>query len=137
VATLVGVPDSAPAASTGPITWFALAVRFLLELAALGALGYAGMAVLGGFAGAAVAIGLVVVAATVWGLFVAPRARYLLPTPARLGIEAAVFLAATGGLIVAGAPVLAATLLGVYLLDRLVLWAAGAPAFASPPDRRR
>jgi Protein of unknown function (DUF2568) len=112
---------------------FALLVRFVLELAALAALAVTGVRVVGGVAGVLVAIALVAAAATTWGLFVAPRARYPLVTPARLAIEVGVFVAAGLGLALSGEYVFAAVLLAVYLLDRLALWTAGAPTFAPPP----
>ncbi|MGE5829209.1 MAG: YrdB family protein [Micromonosporaceae bacterium] len=116
------------------LRWFALTVRFLLELAALAALVYAGVASVDGAAGWLVGVVLALIAGVVWGRYVAPRASHPPRTPARLAIEAAVFVAATVGLLIAGEFGWAALLLGAYLVDRLVLWAAGAPAFE--PDRR-
>ena len=67
-------------------------VRFLLELAALVALGFWGVQT-GTSLPAQVALGLAapLFAAGVWGTFVAPKARYRLPGPARLGLELLVF----------------------------------------------
>lgn len=113
----------------------ALVLRFLLELAALGALLYAGIALVGGFLGVAIGLGLVVLAAVGWGLYVAPRARIAAPTPVRLAVEVAVFAAACAGLVLADRPVLAAVLAGAYLLDRIALRAAGAPAFEPHPGQ--
>jgi hypothetical protein len=115
----------------------ALVVRFLLELAALAALASAGIAIVDGPLGWLLGLGLATLAAVAWGLFVAPRARYPLTTPARLGVEIAVFVAATVGLLLAGRPFLAALLLIVYALDRIVLWASGAPSFEPPTIRER
>ena len=57
-----------------------LALRFLLELAALASLGYwGGTAPAGAAARAALAVALPVAAAAFWGMFVAPRARVVLP----------------------------------------------------------
>jgi hypothetical protein len=116
------------------LRWIALVVRFLLEVAALVALVYAAVATVDGVAGWILGVVLAVVAAAVWGRFVAPRAPHPPRTPVRLGIEAAVFLAATVGLLLADQPVWALILLGLYVVDRLALWAAGAPAFE--PDLR-
>ncbi len=68
-----------------------------------------------------------------WGLFVAPRARIALPTAARLAVEVAVFVVATVGLFAAGWPVLGGLLIGIYLFDRMALWAGGPPAFEKDP----
>ncbi len=114
----------------------ALLVRFLLELAALAALVYAGVEIIGGFPGVLVGLAVAAVAAVVWGLFVAPRARIALPTWPRLAIEAAVFVVATVGLFAAGNPVAGALLVGLYLFDRMALWAGGAPAYEKDPMGR-
>jgi hypothetical protein len=111
----------------------ALLVRFLLELAALAALVATGAALVSGPLGWLLGIGLATVAAVAWGLFVAPRARITLPTPARLAVEVIVFVGATVGLFAAGQPVLGGLLIGLYLFDRLALWAGGAPAYESDP----
>jgi len=76
-------------------------------------------------------------AAVAWGAVVAPRARFKAPTPVRLAVEIAVFAAASLGLLLAGWPVLAAVLAGLYVLDRLALWASGAPAYEDPSSIAR
>jgi len=111
----------------------ALVVRFLLELAALAGLVYAGIAVVDGPSGWLLGLGMAAVAAVAWGLFVAPRARIAVPTAGRLAVEVAVFAAACSGLLAAEQSVLAAVLAIVYVLDRLALWAAGAPPFEPAP----
>src|SRR5689334_1484014 len=64
-----------------------LALRFLLELAALASLGYwGGTAPTGAAAQTALAVGLPLAAAVFWGMFVAPRARVVLPTGARMAL---------------------------------------------------
>lgn len=113
----------------------ALLVRFLLELAALAALVAAGVGLIGGVVGVLVGLVAAAVAAVVWGLFVAPRARIALPTVARLTIEVVVFAAAAAGLFAAGWPVLGGLLIGIYLIDRVALWAGGAPAFEKDPGQ--
>ncbi len=89
-----------------------LAVRFLCELGLLAGLAYGGFTV--GEGATAWLLGLVApaVAAVVWGLFVAPRARYPVSMPIRLSIELDLFILATLALWFAGAPV-AGLLLGV------------------------
>jgi hypothetical protein len=112
----------------------ALTVRFLLELAALGALFITGLELVGGFTGVLVGAASVVVAAVVWGLFVAPRARIAAPTAVRLAIEVVVFVAASGGLLLVGRPAPAIALATIYLLDRIALRASGAPVFEPNPN---
>ena len=69
-----------------------LVLRFVLELFALGALGYWGFwAGDGPVAKAALGLGAPLLAALIWGSFVAPRARVSLPLAGRLVVELAVF----------------------------------------------
>ncbi len=85
-----------------------LAVRFLLELCALAALGYWGFHAGRGLGGKlALGIGAPLLAALVWGTFVAPRAPVRLPLRRRLIPELVVFGAATAALVAAGHPLLA------------------------------
>jgi hypothetical protein len=121
------------ARTIGGVKTFALALRFLLELAALAALGYAGISTVDGALGWLLGASLVVTAAVAWGLFVAPRARIAARTPVRFAVEVAVFAAACAGLLVAGRPRLAAALATLYAADRLLLWFSGAPAFEPNP----
>ena len=77
-----------------------LTVRFLLELAALGALAWWGvrtgetmaMKVLLG-AGAPLAM------AVVWGAFIAPKASFAVPGPVHVALQLAVLAAAAGALV--------------------------------------
>ena len=117
-------------------TW-ALLVRFVLELAALAALLFAGAAIVDGAAGWLLGTAASAAAAFAWGAVVAPRARYKAPTAVRLAVEIAVFAAASLGLLWAGWPVLAGVLAGLYALDRLALWASGAPAYEDPSSIAR
>lgn len=73
-----------------------LTVRFLMELAALAALAYGGFHVEAGLAiRILLAIVLPILAATIWGIFVAPRSQRRLPNPWRLIPELVVFGGAT------------------------------------------
>lgn len=86
-----------------------LALRFLLELAALAALGVWGAhAGTTGLLSAILAIAAPLVAVVLWGVFVSPKAYVSVSWPARLGVELAVFCAAIAGLAVSGFPRLAA-----------------------------
>lgn len=91
-----------------------LALRFLLELAALGALGYWGYQTGSGtFSRIALAIGAPLLAAVVWGLFVAPKATFATGGALRLGLQLLVFGAAALALANAGQETLAIAFGGV------------------------
>ncbi len=72
-----------------------LAVRFLAELGLLACLGIGGWQLTDWLAGSLVlAVVLPVVAAGVWGRWIAPRAPHRLRDPGRLGVEVTLFVAA-------------------------------------------
>ncbi|HEX5503581.1 MAG TPA: YrdB family protein [Thermomicrobiales bacterium] len=101
-----------------------LAARFLLELCALAALGYWGFRVgQGPLAKVALGLGAPLLAAVVWGLFVAPRASIAVPHAAHLGLQVLVFGLAAAGLAVAGHPALAGAFGGVVALNGLLMYA--------------
>jgi Na+/melibiose symporter-like transporter len=103
-----------------------LAIRFLLELAALAATIPVGASVGNpplGFAGAVFA-GVLFVA--IWGLWIAPRARYALSTTARLVIGTLVMLAAAAGLVLTGQPTLGLVLIAAIVANAILLVATGA-----------
>jgi MFS-type transporter involved in bile tolerance (Atg22 family) len=79
-----------------------LAVRFGCELAALFAVGWWGWTVT-----PVLGIALPIVVASVWGAWIAPRARRRLPDPARLALELVIFAAATACFVAVGQPVVA------------------------------
>jgi hypothetical protein len=101
-----------------------LAIRFLLELGALGALGWWG-AHLGGSLPAKVALGaaLPLAAVVVWGAFVAPNASFDAPGAVRLALQVAVFGAGAAGLLALGRSGLA-TAFGAAVLANAALMAA-------------
>ncbi|WP_328445669.1 MULTISPECIES: YrdB family protein [unclassified Amycolatopsis] len=116
---------SEPTPRLSGVAGVVLTVRFLTELALLGGLALAGTQLGGGLAPAIVdAILLPVVAAAIWGLFIAPKANRRLPEPARFLVEFVLF-AVTGvvlalvGWVVAGI-VLAVVGIGVAALTRRV-----------------
>ena len=81
------------------LRWANLTVAFMLELWALGALGYWGFQTGNGLLmKLLLGIGAPLIAAVAWGLFVAPKASIPVPSPVRLLIELAVFGAAAAGL---------------------------------------
>ena len=100
-----------------------LALRFGLEICALVALAYGGWHVHGAtWLRVLVAIALPVLAAVVWGRWVAPKASHPIPDPRRLIPEWVVFGGATAALAVTGHPILAAALAVLAALNRFALW---------------
>jgi hypothetical protein len=90
---------------TGALKPVNLGARFVLELGALAALGYWGATTGTSTAGKiALGLGAPLVAAVVWGLFVAPKATYAAPATVRPLLEVAVFGTATAALVGAGRP---------------------------------
>lgn len=102
-----------------------LLVRFLCELAMLAAFAYWGFHTANGVAGVLLGVGAPAVAATVWGLFLAPKRRIALPVAARVAIELAVFGTAVLALWATGQPSLAAGFAAAAVLQRVVLSAMG------------
>jgi Protein of unknown function (DUF2568) len=99
-----------------------LGLRFLLELSALAALGYWGLHAAPAWpARLGLGLGAPLLAAVVWGAFVAPRAAVPVPAPVRLLPEVAVFGAAAAALAAAGQPRLAAALALAAALNRALL----------------
>lgn len=98
-----------------------LAVRLVLELAALVALGYWGFATAGNAVlDVILGLGAPLLAAVVWGLFVSPKARY--GTPVRQALfEALVFGAAILALIHAGQPWPALAFGATAVVDSILL----------------
>jgi hypothetical protein len=84
-----------------------LTVRFLCELAMLGALAYWGAATFDGSMAFVAGIAAPLAAAVVWGLWVAPKARHPVPVVVRLPIEDALFAITTVALVAAGKTTLA------------------------------
>jgi hypothetical protein len=102
-----------------------LALRFVLELCALAALAYWGATRdQGAPIDTLLAVGVPLVIAVLWGLFVSPKAAERgVPAAVRWPIEVAVFLAAAAGLVAADRPTWAVVLLVAYLVNRLLLLA--------------
>jgi Protein of unknown function (DUF2568) len=109
--------DRNPRAVPGPedlrgLRGVTLTARFLCELAMLAALAFWGYVVGDGVWAWLLGILAPVVAAVIWGTFVAPRAKVPVPAPVRVAIELALYGAAAAGLAAAGQP-LAAVVLGI------------------------
>jgi len=117
-----------------------LALRFLLEVAALVALGYWGF-----HAGSndavhwILGIGAPLVAAVVWGLFVAPRRRFEVSDAAWVLFQVVIFGAAIVGLVASGQTTIAvvfAVLLTINVTLMIAWHQRGEPAdLAGPTDR--
>lgn len=84
-----------------------LTVRFLVELGLLVALAVWGFSVGDGVIGWVLGLGAPLLAAAVWGAFVAPKARWPVPTGLRVAIELVLFGLAAAGLAAAGSGPLA------------------------------
>jgi hypothetical protein len=100
-----------------------LGLRFVLELCAFAALAYGGWQVGGPvWLRILVAAALPLIAAVVWGRWVAPKASHPIPDPQRLIPEWVVFGGAAVALAVTGHLILAALLAVLAGANRLALW---------------
>ncbi len=98
-----------------------LALRFLLELCALGALGYWGFKTGGGLlAKVGLGIGAPLVAAVAWGVFVSPQAPVQLPGLLVLVLQVLVFGLAAAALVATGHQTLA-LVFGVIIVINAIL----------------
>lgn len=112
-----------------------LAPRFVLELALLSALAVAGWRLPDPvWAQVALAAGLPVAAATLWGFVVSPKARAGAPLLVRLAVELALFATASALLWVTGSETAAITLAVAEALVLGGLLATGNPP--GPPSPR-
>jgi Protein of unknown function (DUF2568) len=102
-----------------------LALKFLLELAALAAFGLWGASVAGGATAVLLAIGLPVAVAALWGTFAAPRARRRLPLRMRAPFELGVFALAALALWAAVSATLALAFAAVAAVNALLLTGFG------------
>jgi Protein of unknown function (DUF2568) len=109
-----------------------LALRFLLELAALGALAYWGFHEFDGATAVLLGVGAPLAAAVLWGIFVAPKRRVHRGEGLRWFVELLVFGAATTALIAAGETALGIAFAFVAVADGIVVRRLGeAPALDS------
>jgi hypothetical protein len=100
-----------------------LALRFVLELCALAGLGVWGFwAGNGMLAKLALGLGAPLLAAVVWGLFVAPKATVPVPVPVHLLLQVVIFGLAAAGLGAAGHPQLAGVFGVVVVLNMALLY---------------
>ena len=95
-----------------------LALSFLLELGMLAAFGYWGFNTGGVFPlQVALSVGAPVLAALVWGVFLAPASARRLSEPLHQLVEALIFGLAFTALVAAGQPLLSEIFLIVYALN--------------------
>jgi hypothetical protein len=94
-----------------------LAVRFVLELTALGVVAYWGYATGSGVGAWLLALACPVALALAWGVFVSPKARVPLPPLARFAVEIGFFAVAALALWSVGQPVWAIVLLVVAVVS--------------------
>lgn len=117
-----GRVDHDPARRPGAAQAANLALRFLLELAALAALGYWGFHTgHSALANVALGLGAPLIAAVVWGVFAAPRSDRRLHGPALVAVQLAVLGAGVVALAGAGRPVLAAVFAALVVLNAVLL----------------
>jgi hypothetical protein len=100
-------------------------LRFLLELAALGSLAYWGFDEHEGVAQWLLGLGLPLVAAVVWGRFVAPKASHPTTDPQRLLLELLVFGSGVVALAAAGEGTLAVVFGALVVLHLGLTFALG------------
>jgi len=99
-----------------------LALRFLLELAALAAVSWCGWE-LGSSTAARLALAVVfpLAVAFVWGTFIAPKARVKVSRPVWLALQIAIFVLAALALAVVWSPWAGIALLLVFVANLLLL----------------
>ena len=105
-----------------------LALRFVLELCLLAALGWWGFSVRGPLiVKIPLAVVIVVAVAALWGVFLSPRRPVQLGGAARLVLEVALFALAVAALAATGQPAMAAALGVVYVINKglIMLWKQG------------
>jgi hypothetical protein len=108
---------------SGSMPAWNLVLRFLLELAALAGLAYAGWRLFDGPVAVVMAVLLPLLAATVWGVFTVPddpsrsgKSPVAVPGVVRLAVELIVLFGGAGAFAVAGAPIAAAVLGALIVL---------------------
>lgn len=82
-----------------------LALRFLLELVALGVLAYWGWQAGTGVVRMLLGVGAPLAFAAIWGVLVAPKASRRIPDPARLLLELVLFSVVVTALVAVGQPI--------------------------------
>jgi hypothetical protein len=109
-------PEAAP-----PALALALAARFVLEIALLVGVAVVALRLFPEWWGWAIAVGAVIVVATLWGLLLSPRAAVPLPAPVRLVVEAVLFLGVGACLVAVGLALPAVIGVVAWIADRVAL----------------
>lgn len=118
------------------VAWLNLAIVFCVELAGLAAFAVWGAQAVRPTPGRlTLAIATPLVAATLWGLFCAPRAAVSLPAPAVVGIKLAMLSAAALALVAADHPSWAVALLAVALTTAAIARRLPKPMSAVTTER--
>jgi uncharacterized protein DUF2568 len=102
-----------------------LVIRFVLELAALVAAAIVGASIGTPPLGLVGGLGAVVLFVVVWGLWIAPRARFALPPMARHLIGTAIMVGVTIGLVLVGQPLVGEILVALILANATFLVIGG------------
>jgi len=102
-----------------------LALKFLLELAALALLAYWGAVAGDGFAAVALAVAAPALMIVLWARFAAPRSPHRLPPRARIPLELALFALAAAAGYAAGAAIAATVFVAVAVVNAAGLTAWG------------
>ncbi len=102
-----------------------LALKFLLEVAALAAFAYWGANTGGMPWSLLLAIATPLAVAVAWGRFAAPKSERRLPLQPRIRFELTIFTAAVLALLAAGVPTAAATLSGLVIINSVLLTVFG------------
>jgi hypothetical protein len=102
-----------------------LALRFLLELAALAGLANLGLHTGSGAARIVLAVAAVGAGAVVWGIWCAPKSARRLAQPARTVVEATVFGAGAAGFAAAGHVTVAVVFVVLAAVNWVLLFAWG------------
>jgi Protein of unknown function (DUF2568) len=98
-----------------------LALKFLLELAAIAALAYWGATVGEGVVSVILALGVSALFIVLWGRFAAPRSAHRLPARSRIPFELGLFALAALALVLAGSPLLAAAFAVLVVVNAALL----------------
>jgi hypothetical protein len=114
-----------PDGTLGIVSGANLGVKFGLELASLAAFGVWGASSVDGPGAVVLAVAVPAAAATIWGLFAAPRARRRLAMPARALLELGVFGLACAALADSGRQTLAVVMGGVVVVNAGLMTAFG------------
>jgi hypothetical protein len=98
-----------------------LALKFLLELAAIAALAYWGATAADGVLAVVLAVGAPALFIVLWGRFAAPRAAHRLPSRSRIPFELGLFALAALALVLARSPLLAGAFAVLIVVNAALL----------------